>query len=274
MTDLATKHQRLARLRPLSPETVASLAMAWEKWLGRPVHSPIHQKSSMHLSKRQLLKDLRQLSPESVASLTAAWEVRMVFESNALASSPLSHRETALILTKGLAVKDHSLLDQLQANNFKAAWKIVLELAEPQCDFTEHILKFLHSILLAGIEVEGAGRYKDATKNKVEPQIDNLFCVADATLDFVERAAILHHGITQIKPFKDGNGRIARLAMNFTLVAGGYPPVSISPNLKKEYNDALEAADNGDFGTWQNFLNTQLDREFDFYLDALAQPVS
>ncbi len=30
MTTLTTKHQRLAALRPLSPESVASLAAAWD----------------------------------------------------------------------------------------------------------------------------------------------------------------------------------------------------------------------------------------------------
>ena len=30
MTNLTTKHQRLASLRPLSPESVASLAAAWD----------------------------------------------------------------------------------------------------------------------------------------------------------------------------------------------------------------------------------------------------
>ncbi len=30
MTTLPTKHQRLAALRPLSPESVASLAAAWD----------------------------------------------------------------------------------------------------------------------------------------------------------------------------------------------------------------------------------------------------
>jgi hypothetical protein len=30
MTDITTKHQRLAALRPLSPESVTSLSAAWD----------------------------------------------------------------------------------------------------------------------------------------------------------------------------------------------------------------------------------------------------
>jgi hypothetical protein len=33
MNTLAAKHQRLAALRPLSPESVASLAAAWDVWM-------------------------------------------------------------------------------------------------------------------------------------------------------------------------------------------------------------------------------------------------
>ena len=50
MLDLTSKHQRLAALRPLSPESVASLAAAWDVRmvtipdqfpdLGKLIHNP------------------------------------------------------------------------------------------------------------------------------------------------------------------------------------------------------------------------------------------
>ena len=50
MTTLATKHERLTALRPLSPESVASLAAAWDVRmvaisdhfpdLGKMIHNP------------------------------------------------------------------------------------------------------------------------------------------------------------------------------------------------------------------------------------------
>ena len=67
----------------------------------------------------------------------------------------------------------------------------------------------------------------------------------------------------------DGNGRAARLAMNFVLLSAGYPPVSISTVLRQDYYNALEAADSGDFQTWQSFLTQQLEHELDGWLSAL-----
>ncbi len=57
--------------------------------------------------------------------------------------------------------------------------------------------------------------------------------------------------------------------MNFVLLSAGYPPVSISTVLRQDYYNALEAADSGDFQTWQSFLTQQLEHELDGWLSAL-----
>ena len=62
---------------------------------------------------------------------------------------------------------------------------------------------------------------------KVPDLMEELFATIQTIADPVERAAQLHHGISRIHPFTDGNGRAARLAMNFVLLAAGYPPISI-----------------------------------------------
>ena len=104
---------------------------------------------------------------------------------------------------------------------------------------------------------------------KVPDLIASLFAGLPAIEDPVESAARLHHGIASIHPFTDGNGRTARLAMNFTLLAAGYPPISIPTELRQDYYNALEAADSGDFPVWLDFLTTQLHQELDTWLDAL-----
>ncbi|MBN1815926.1 MAG: Fic family protein [Sedimentisphaerales bacterium] len=59
-------------------------------------------------------------------------------------------------------------------------------------------------------------------------------------------AAWLHHRFTQIHPFQDGNGRVARsLATLVFLRAGWLPLVIISDEHRTEYIFALEEADRG-----------------------------
>lgn len=58
-------------------------------------------------------------------------------------------------------------------------------------------------------------------------------------------AAWLHHRFTQIHPFQDGNGRVARAIASLVLVKDGLFPLVVTRNDRSVYLDALEAADNG-----------------------------
>jgi Fic family protein len=72
-----------------------------------------------------------------------------------------------------------------------------------------------------------------------------------ASLHPVVQSAKIHKEIVAIHPFSDGNGRVARLAMNTILVQHGYMPVQIYPVIRREYIDSLRYAqtqgDDADF---------------------------
>lgn len=59
------------------------------------------------------------------------------------------------------------------------------------------------------------------------------------------QAAWLHHRFTQIHPFQDGNGRVARAIASLVLVKDGLFPLVVTRDDKPAYLDALEAADAG-----------------------------
>ncbi|MEI8038893.1 MAG: Fic family protein [Verrucomicrobiota bacterium] len=234
-------------------------------------------------TKHQRLAALRPLSPESVASLAAAWDVRMVYESNSIEGNSLTLRETELVLSKGVTVSGKPLKDHLEAVNLAQAWEQVKTLAQPDAVLTERDLLDLHRIVLTRVEDRCAGSYRTgavriAGSNHIPPNpvkvpelMDELFSQIAGIADPVERAARLHHGIARIHPFVDGNGRAARLAMNFVLLAAAYPPISIPTELRQAYYTALEAADAGDFKAWLDFLTEQLDHELSAWLDALGE---
>jgi Fic family protein len=237
-------------------------------------------------TKLQHLTALRPLSPESVASLAAAWDVRMVYESNSIEGNSLTLRETELVLSKGVTLSGKPLKDHLEAVNLAKAWEQVKVLAQPGAALTERDLLDLHRIILTRVEDSIAGTYRSsavriAGSNHIPPNpikvpdlMASLFAEIESISDPVEKAAKLHHGIASIHPFADGNGRTARLAMNFVLLAAGYPPISIPIAPREAYYNALESADSGDFKTFQTFLETELHKELDHYLEALEQPTS
>ena len=59
-------------------------------------------------------------------------------------------------------------------------------------------------------------------------------------------AAWLHHRFTQIHPYQDGNGRVARALASLLFIKAGWFPVVVTRDERSRYIDALEAADNRD----------------------------
>ena len=59
-------------------------------------------------------------------------------------------------------------------------------------------------------------------------------------------AAWLHHRFTQIHPYQDGNGRVARALATIVLVKAGLGPFTVDVQNKSRYLDRLEDADQGD----------------------------
>jgi len=64
----------------------------------------------------------------------------------------------------------------------------------------------------------------------------------------IVHAAQHHAWFERIHPFVDGNGRVGRLLLNFTLLQAGYPPAVILASQRARYLQALKTADTGNAG--------------------------
>ncbi|MDX1993240.1 MAG: Fic family protein [bacterium] len=84
---------------------------------------------------------------------------------------------------------------------------------------------------------------------QVPPQIDRMIAWHEehdrkGVVPEVE-AAWLHHRFTQIHPFQDGNGRVARCLASLVFIRAGWFPLVITRDDRTDYITALEAADIG-----------------------------
>ncbi|MBI4406439.1 Fic family protein, partial [Candidatus Micrarchaeota archaeon] len=66
---------------------------------------------------------------------------------------------------------------------------------------------------------------------------------ANQALHPFELASLAHLKFVRVHPFRDGNGRIARLLMNFVLLKNGYPLLNIFNSEKMLYYLILQEVD-------------------------------
>lgn len=82
----------------------------------------------------------------------------------------------------------------------------------------------------------------------VEAEMDKLLsCLGEYEQDDpVLVAAWLHHRFTQIHPYQDGNGRVARALTTLVLLRADLLPLVVDRDLRMEYIGSLERADRGE----------------------------
>ncbi|MCY4047652.1 MAG: Fic family protein [Candidatus Dadabacteria bacterium] len=113
------------------------------------------------------------------------------------------------------------------------------------------------------VRTETGEIFKFAEPAEVAPKMQELVEwfnteIQNPALKIPSFLAELHHRFILIHPFDDGNGRIARLWMNYALVRLGYPPMVIRSEDKENYFAALQKADGGDMDALAVYLGNTL----------------
>lgn len=83
---------------------------------------------------------------------------------------------------------------------------------------------------------------------QVDSEMDRLMDLHHRHVDVAPEveAAWLHHRFSQIHPFQDGNGRIARALSTLVFIKAGWFPLVVRDRDRDRYLDYLEIADHGD----------------------------
>jgi Fic family protein len=244
--------------------------------------------ASMEEKKAQLDR-LRPLSPDALRNLEHAHDLELTYSSNAIEGNTLTQVETSLVIEQGITIGGKKLKDHLEAVDHYEAIGYVRALAVLASPLRESDLRSLHALVMKRSDPESAGSYATTGRfvntDRGRHSFPSPAEVPALMGDFAawlrdaratpETAFAAHHRLVDIHPFNDGNGRTARLLMNLVLIRGGYPPVSVRPQDRLGYLNALQEAQGGqsDEGL-KRLLYERLDSTLGEYLSALREALA
>ena len=201
-----------------------------------------------------------------------ALRVELTYHSNALEGSTLSLRDTQLIVEGREPNTGKALREIYEARNHDRALRMIETWAGTRTNqnpITERDLLDVHAQILTEIDPARAGEYRTDRvlitgtrfvppgSHKFAELVPALIALANGTsVHPVVHAAELHYNFVAIHPFADGNGRTARLMMNYRLMRDGFPAAVIPVERRSEYLNCLES---GNGGNWEPFVQFVLD---------------
>jgi len=227
---------------------------------------------------------LQPLTSENEARLWKKLRLEWNYHSNHIEGNTLTYGETELLLLHDRTTGNHSHREYLEMKAHDVGIEHVRTLAADHGRvITESDIRDLNKIILKEAFWKPAetadgqptrkeiipGQYKTAPNNvrlpnggmfsfaSVEDTPPRMSALAawmrqeleSPTLHPVAFAAKLHHDFVLIHPFDDGNGRVARLLVNYVLMRSGYLPLIVRTEDKTNYLTALQLADAGELST-------------------------
>ena len=200
------------------------------------------------------LDNHRPLPKHTLKSLHEQWVLEWTYHSNAIEGNTLTLKETKVVL-EGITIGGKSMREHVEVINHKEAIDYIEAFLQEKTPLSETFIKSIHQLILKNIDADHAGVYRQENvliSGADHRPPDYLHIPEQMTVllhDYhhfsghpIERAAKLHVDFVKIHPFVDGNGRTARLLMNFDLMQSGYSPLIFRAPDRLAYYEALDKA--------------------------------
>ncbi len=220
-----------------------------------------------------------RLHQVTIASYSDAFDVEFAHNSTAIEGNTLTLLETKVLLEDGISIGGKPLREIYEVVNHKKAFQYVRQCVSEGLSLNESIVKELHALVTENIIIGGVYRNEEVAisgashtppaRNEMFAQIKNFFVdfVAKADLNPIVLAAWTHAEFVRIHPFQDGNGRTARLIMNYQLMHRGFLPISIAKENRLDYYKVLDCyASDGILDDFTEILADLEEVQFDRYL--------
>lgn len=248
-------------------------------------------------NQKAALDALRPIPQPKLNLIKAKFELEYNFYSNSIEGNTLTMGETNSLINLNLNATIAKRLRDIEEmrGHIKAAdqlefFKGKFENTSKPASLSQQFVKNLHHLIfvedqelysiqneITSVSILKAGNYKTKTNSVIQPN-GQLFTYAspestpslmidlidwyNSSIDTINPAvlaAIFHYKFIRIQPFGDGNGRMARLLMNYILISAGYSIVIITTEEKIEYITSLDLTNNNFIGETDFMNNEDLD---------------
>lgn len=255
----------------------------------------------------ELVERYRELAIDQQLDYDKFYLYSIITHSTAIEGSTITELENQIMFDNGIALKGKSIIEQNMNLDLKAAYDRALSFARNHADITIERLKELSALTMKNTGAEyhtplgvfssakgeirllnvtaGFGGRSYMTFNKI-PQKLKEFCenlnqarkhagnlsvqqLYDLSFD-------AHYNLVTIHPWADGNGRMARLVMNWIQFEFGLIPSRIFADDKEDYIKALVATrETDDLSVFRRFMSetteSHLSRDITAYLDSTGE---
>ena len=234
----------------------------------------------------ELVGRYRELGIDQQLDYDKFYLYSIITHSTAIEGSTITELENQIMFDNGIALKGKSLVEQNMNLDLKAAYERVLVYARNHVDITIERLKELSALTMRNTGSEyhtalgdfssangdirllnvtaGVGGRSYMAYNKVPQKLKEFCDTLNATRQKATSMSIqqlyemcfdAHYNLVTIHPWADGNGRMARLLMNWLQFEFGLIPSRIFSDDKEEYIKALVATrEDGNLSIFRNFM--------------------
>ena len=234
-----------------------------------------------HLNIKKALEAWQNILPLSEKDrdrLSRRFTVDFNYNSNHIEGNTLTYGQTEILLLFGKVIGEADVRDVEEMTASNVGLRMMTEeAAMKEIPLTQNFIRTLHKTLLredytvyrnlpGGMPTSyiiHAGQYKTRPNSVITRYGDrfeyaspeetpglmsdlvNWYNTAEreGKLSPVELAALFHYRYIRIHPFEDGNGRIARLMVNYILTRHDYPMIVVRSREKSKYLEALHQSD-------------------------------
>jgi Fic family protein len=246
------------------------------------------------------LDTFRPLTGEVEARIMQKFRLDWNYHSNNIEGNSLTYGETKALILFGITAQGKPLKDHFEITGHNEAINWVVDLVKGETELTEVFIRQLHELLLKeshykeAVTSEGKQTRRKIEVGKYKTQPNHVITVTGETFFFAtpeetpikmqeliewfrkERetnevnpiilSALFHYKFIRIHPFDDGNGRTARILMNFILMQFGFPPVIIRTEDKENYYRVLRLADADELEPFIEYIAENLVRSLEIML--------